>query len=172
MEMQGRRVLAVTPDRAWQALNDPEVLAACIPGCEKLEPIDEDRMKAVLALRVGPLAATFHGQVRLSERVHPARYTLHFEGQGGAVGFGSGTAQVVLDPHEQGCEIVYTVQAKVGGKIAQMGQRLIDGVAKSLAETFFQRLDQALQPPSSSATPAPALEAPAPARTSRRLWPW
>lgn len=145
MEMRGRYLLPVSRDQAWEALNDPEVLAACIPGCEKLELLSDDELEAVLALRVGPLSATFKGRVHLLDRVRPEAYTLRFEGQGGAVGFGNGTARVELAQHAAGSEISYTIQAKVGGKMAQMGQRLIDGVAKSLAETFFQRLEQHLQ---------------------------
>ncbi len=147
MEMQGSRPLAATQQQAWDALNDPQVLQACIPRCEKLEATGESQYAAVLALKIGPMAARFNGKVTLTEVRPPESYTLSFEGQGGVAGFGKGSAQVRLQPAVEGagCELVYTAQAQVGGKIAQMGQRLIDGVARSMADDFFSRLDDELQ---------------------------
>jgi len=147
MEMQGSRDLVATQQQAWDALNDPQVLQACIPRCEKLELSGEDQYAAVLAVKIGPVSARFNGKVTLSQVQPPDSYTLAFEGQGGVAGFGKGTAQVRLLPAAQGtgCQLVYTAQAQVGGKIAQLGQRLIDGVARSMAEDFFNRFDQELQ---------------------------
>jgi carbon monoxide dehydrogenase subunit G len=145
MEMQGSRRLSATQDRTWQALNDPEVLRACIPGCQKVERTAEDRFDVGLAVKVGPVSAKFTGKITLTDVLAPERYTLTFEGQGGAAGFGKGTARVQLTPAEGGCELAYTVQAQVGGRMAQVGQRLIDGVARSMAEDFFERFDQELQ---------------------------
>ena len=145
MEMEGSRVLAITQDQAWAALNDPEVLKASIPGCEKVEATGENRYAVVVAVKVGPLAAKFAGKILLSEVNPPESYTLTFDGQGGAAGFGKGQAKVKLTPQGTGCELAYSATAQVGGKLAQVGQRLIDGVARSMAEDFFKRFDQEVQ---------------------------
>lgn len=143
--MQGSRQLAITQQQAWEALNDPAVLKACIPGCEKVEPTGENQYAIGVALKIGPVSAKFAGKIVLSEIVPPTSYTINFEGQGGAAGFGKGNSAVLLKPNDAGCELTYTVHASVGGKIAQLGQRLIDGVAKSMAEDFFKRFDDAMQ---------------------------
>jgi uncharacterized protein len=145
MEMEGSRVLAITQDQAWAALNDPEVLKASIPGCEKVEATGENRYAVVVAVKVGPLAAKFAGKIMLSEVNPPESYTLTFDGQGGAAGFGKGQAKVKLTPQGTGCDLNYSATAQVGGKLAQVGQRLIDGVARSMAEDFFKRFDQEMQ---------------------------
>ena len=145
MEMEGSRVLAITQDQAWAALNDPEVLKASIPGCEKVEATGENRYAVVVAVKVGPLAAKFAGKIVLSEVNPPESYTLTFDGQGGAAGFGKGQAKVKLTPQGTGCDLNYSATAQVGGKLAQVGQRLIDGVARSMAEDFFKRFDQEMQ---------------------------
>ncbi len=145
MDMQGSRVLAATREQAWDALNDPEVLKACIPGCEKVERTGADSYALGMAVKVGPVAARFTGRIQLQDMQPPERYTLVFDGQGGAAGFGKGTAQVQLAPAEGGTELSYTVQAQVGGKIAQVGQRLVDGVARQMAEQFFQRFETQLR---------------------------
>lgn len=145
MEMDGSRVLAITQDQAWAALNDPEVLKASIPGCEKVEATGENRYAVVVAVKVGPLAAKFAGKIALSDVNPPESYTLTFDGQGGAAGFGKGQAKVKLTPQGTGCELNYSATAQVGGKLAQVGQRLIDGVARSMAEDFFKRFDQEMQ---------------------------
>ena len=143
MDMQASRSLAITQQQAWEALNDPAILKACIPGCDKLESTGENQFVVGMALKIGPVSAKFSGKIVLSDMNPPASYTLTFEGQGGVAGFGKGTAQVALAPNADGCELSYTVHAQVGGKIAQLGQRLIDGAAKSLAEDFFKRFDAA-----------------------------
>jgi carbon monoxide dehydrogenase subunit G len=145
MEMEGSRVLAITQDQAWAALNDPEVLKASIPGCEKVEATGENRYAVVVAVKVGPLAAKFAGKIALSDVNPPESYTLSFDGQGGAAGFGKGQAKVKLTPQGSACELAYSATAQVGGKLAQVGQRLIDGVARSMAEDFFKRFDQEVQ---------------------------
>ena len=145
MDMQGSRQLAITQQQAWDALNDPAVLKACIPGCEKVEPTGENQYAIGVALKIGPVSAKFAGKIVLSEIVPPTSYTINFEGQGGAAGFGKGNSAVLLKPNDAGCELSYTVHASVGGKIAQLGQRLIDGVAKSMAEDFFKRFDDAMR---------------------------
>jgi hypothetical protein len=143
--MQGTRQLAITQQQAWDALNDPTVLKQCIPGCDKIEASGENQYSMGVSLKIGPLAAKFAGKIALSDITPPDSYTIAFEGQGGPAGFGKGKAQVKLQPNADGVELAYTVQASVGGKIAQVGQRLIDGVAKSMAEDFFKRFDEEMQ---------------------------
>ena len=145
MEMQGARQLAITQQQAWDALNDPAVLKTCIPGCDKVEPTGENQYSIGMALKIGPVAAKFTGKIALSDINPPQSYTISFEGQGGPAGFGKGSAKVQLVPNDRGTELLYNVQASVGGKIAQLGQRLIDGAAKSIAEDFFKRFDDAMQ---------------------------
>jgi len=145
MDMQGSRQLAVTQQQAWDALNDPAVLKACIPGCDKVEASGDSQYAIGMALKIGPVSAKFTGKITLSEINPPASYKLAFEGQGGPAGFGKGSAAVTLTPDADGCELSYTVNATVGGKVAQLGQRLIDGAAKSLAEDFFKRFDEEMQ---------------------------
>ncbi|MCV0438047.1 MAG: carbon monoxide dehydrogenase subunit G [Hydrogenophaga sp.] len=145
MDMQGSRTLAVTQQQAWEALNDPEMLKACIPGCEKFELTEANTYAVTTAVKIGPVSARFNGRVQLSDIVPPNSYKLGFDAQGGVAGFGKGEAAVQLAPAGTGCELSYTVHSTVGGKIAQLGQRLIDGAAKSLAEDFFRRFDEALQ---------------------------
>jgi carbon monoxide dehydrogenase subunit G len=161
MDMQGSRQLAVTQQQAWDALNDPEVLKACIPGCDKVEATGENQYAVGLALKIGPVAARFAGRITLSEINPPHRYTIAFDGQGGGAGFGKGNSSVKLVPNEAGCELSYTVHAQVGGKVAQLGQRLIDGAAKSMAEDFFKRFDNEMQRrhPASDATDSIAADA-------------
>jgi hypothetical protein len=145
MDMQGHRALAITQQQAWDALNDPAVLKACIPGCDKVEPTGDNQYAVGMALKIGPVAAKFAGKILLSDIVAPESYKINFEGQGGVAGFGKGTAEVRLTPSGTGCELDYKVHATVGGKVAQLGQRLIDGTAKSMAEDFFKRFDEAMQ---------------------------
>jgi hypothetical protein len=163
MDMQGSRQLAVTREQAWDALNDPEILKRCITGCEKFELTADNTYAIAVAIRIGPVSARFNGKVTLADIVVPESYALRFDAQGGAAGFGKGESQVLLVPNEQGVELRYTVKSTVGGKLAQIGQRLIDGVAKSLAEEFFSRFEAELvkrfAPP--VAVPAPASEPPA-----------
>ena len=145
MEMQASRQLAVTQQQAWDALNDPAVLKACIPGCDKVEASGDNQYAIGMALKIGPVSAKFKGNIELSDIQPPASYKLSFEGQGGPAGFGKGSAAVLLTPNATGCELAYSVQASVGGKVAQLGQRLIDGAAKSMAEDFFKRFDLEMQ---------------------------
>ncbi|RZL64405.1 MAG: carbon monoxide dehydrogenase [Variovorax sp.] len=141
MEMLGTRQLGVTQQQAWEALNDPETLKACLAGCDKFESAGDDTYNVGMAVKIGPVSAKFTGKVTLTEITPPAGYKLSFEGQGGVAGFGKGASSVTLTPNDAGCELAYTVQAQVGGKIAQLGQRLVDGAAKSMADDFFKRLD-------------------------------
>ena len=175
MDMQGSRQLAVTQQQAWDALNDPEVLKVCIPGCEKIEATGENQYAVTNAIKIGPVAARFNGKIRLTDIDAPNGYSLLFDGQAGAAGFGKGTAKVSLTPQGDGCELAYSVNAQVGGKIAQVGQRLIDGVAKSMAEDFFKRFDEEMQ----RRFPAPVIPeestasaTPASAQSASKPLPW
>jgi carbon monoxide dehydrogenase subunit G len=145
MEMQGSRNLAVSQAVAWDELNNPDVLKACIPGCDRLEANGDHQYALGVAVKVGPVSARFGGKIVLSDIVPPQSYTITFDGQGGAAGFGKGVAKVQLAPEGNGSLLSYQVTAQVGGKIAQVGQRLIDGVAKSMAEDFFKRFDAQMQ---------------------------
>lgn len=172
MEMQGTRQLKVNQQQAWDALNNPEVLKACIPGCDRIEASGDNEFSMGTALKIGPVSAKFTGKIMLTDMQPPASYTLNFEGQGGVAGFGKGTAKVNLTPNAEGCELSYSVTAQVGGKIAQLGQRLIDGVAKSLSEEFFKRFDaetEKLYPP--QAQPAEPVPAPAADQPPAQGWP-
>jgi carbon monoxide dehydrogenase subunit G len=148
MEMLGNRRLGVTQQQAWEALNDPETLKKCIPGCDKFELTGDNQYTVALAVKVGPVSAKFNGKVSLADIMAPDSYKLSFEGQGGVAGFAKGASSVSLKPVAdggEGCELDYTVQAQVGGKIAQLGQRLIDGAAKSTADDFFKRFEAEMQ---------------------------
>ncbi len=144
MQMNGTRQLAASADQAWQALNDPEMLKACIPGCDKFEAVTDLQYAMGVSIRIGPVAAKFSGTVTLDEVVPPSSYVIHFEAQGGVAGFGKGSSRVQLVPNEDGVELQYQVESQVGGKLAQVGQRLIDVAAKSLAEDFFKRFEAKL----------------------------
>ena len=162
MDMHGSRALGVSQQQAWDALNDPEVLKVCIAGCDRLEASGDNQFTVGLAVKIGPVSAKFAGKITLSDVNPPASYTISFDGQGGAAGFGKGQSKVSLLPADAGCELQYTVNAQVGGKVAQLGQRLIEGAAKSMAEDFFKRFDAEMQ----RRYPAPATAAPsAPAST-------
>ena len=147
MDMTGERRIHAPRQRVWDALNDPEMLRAAIPGCESVTRTAEDAFEAKVALRIGPMAAKFGGKVRIENVNAPASYTITGEGDGGAMGFAKGGADVALE--EVGPEetlLTYTVKAQVGGKMAQLGARLIDSTAKSMADQFFDRFAAQLQP--------------------------
>lgn len=146
MDFTGRYVIAAPPQKVWDAINDPAVLKACIPGCEALDKTSPTDFVATAKLKVGPVSATFKGKVTLSNMEPPSRCTLSGEGQGGVAGFAKGGAEVVLTPQGAGTVLTYSAKATVGGKLAQIGQRLIDGAAKQIADDFFKRFSQAVAP--------------------------
>ena len=137
MEMQGEERIAASREAVWAALNDPEILKQCIPGCQSLEMTGDNEMSAAVKLKVGPVSATFKGSVTLENIRPPEGYTITGEGKGGIAGFAKGGADVAL--REDGAETVltYDVKAQVGGKLAQLGSRLIDSTSKKLAGQFF-----------------------------------
>ena len=172
MDMQGNRQLAATQEQAWAALNNPDILKACIPGCEKFELTEENNYNVGVALRIGPVAAKFSGTVKLMDIQPPHAYALLFEAQGGVAGFGKGESKVTLTPNADGCELSYTVHSKVGGKIAQLGQRLIDGAAKSLAEDFFKRFEEELLKSNQAQSQSEAELAPTPTAADKPAPKW
>ena len=121
MEMNGSRTVPADIDTTWRALNDPEVLKACIPGCESVERVSDNEYRLTMTARVGPVSARFTGRIVLADIVAPTSYTLSFEGQGGAAGFAKGEARVTLTADEPGTRIDYQVKSQVGGKLAQIG---------------------------------------------------
>jgi carbon monoxide dehydrogenase subunit G len=148
MEMSATRLVPAEPGEVWQALNDPEALKACIPGCESFTRETDTQWTAVVAAKVGPVSARFTGSIELADVVPPTSYTLHFKGQGGAAGFATGEARVALSPAGGGeTTLAYTAKAQVGGKLAQIGSRLVDGVAAKLADDFFDRFCARFAPP-------------------------
>ena len=157
MDFTGRYVIAAAPQKVWEGLNDPAILKTCIPGCEQLEKTSPTDFVATARLKIGPLSATFKGKVSLSELDPPHRCRLSGEGQGGVAGFAKGDAEVVLTPEGSGTVLSYTAKASVGGKLAQIGQRLIDGAAKQIADDFFKRFAATLELPTLS--PDPEIEA-------------
>ena len=147
MEMTNTRLVPAPVDAVWRALNDPAALKACIPGCESLERTGEDEWQATLAAWVGPVSAKFSGRMRMTDSTPPTGYTLKFEGQGGAAGFANGEARVTLAPAPQDqTTLTYVAKAQVGGKLAQIGSRLIDGAAAKLADDFFEKFGAQFAP--------------------------
>jgi carbon monoxide dehydrogenase subunit G len=160
MELTQTRSIAAPMESVWAALNDPVVLKSCIPGCETFDRVSDTEWRAVVATRIGPVQARFTGKVQLADVEPPTGYTLRFEGQGGAAGFATGEARVSLAPAQQGTTLTYVATARVGGKIAQLGSRLVDGVAAKLADDFFTRFAERLAPVAEIASAAPAAPTP------------
>ena len=144
MEFAGRYLIPAPPEAVWAALNDPEILKSCVPGCERMEKTDATHFQATATLKIGPVKATFKGNVALENLDPPRRATLRGEGQGGVAGFAKGEAEIVLTPQGEDTELAYTAKANIGGKLAQIGQRLIDGAAKQIADDFFNRFSDAV----------------------------
>ncbi|KAF7962605.1 carbon monoxide dehydrogenase [Cupriavidus sp. UYMU48A] len=134
MEMNQSQRLAVPQQVAWEALNDTALLKQCIPGCESIEPDGENAYQLALTAAVGPVKARFKGRMALHDIQAPDSYTIQFDGQGGAAGFGKGSAHVTLEPDGDETVLTYAVHAQVGGKIAQIGSRLVDAAARKMAD--------------------------------------
>jgi carbon monoxide dehydrogenase subunit G len=160
MNFTGRYVIPAPIESVWGALNDPEILKSCIPGCEELEKTSPTDFTAVATLKIGPVKARFRGKVALSDLDPPLRCKLSGEGQGGVAGFAKGDADVELAPDGTSTVLTYTARASVGGKLAQIGQRLIDGAAKQIADDFFGRFSAAIAAPAPELAPDPDVEAP------------
>ena len=154
--MTGERRIPAPRERVWAALNDPQVLKQCIPGCQSLEKTSDTDMTAAAAIKIGPISARFTGKVKLSELDPPNAYRISGEGQGGVAGFAKGGASVNLSDDGAFTLLAYTVNAQVGGKIAQLGARLIDSTAKSMADQFFDRFTAEVSAPAGVGADGPA----------------
>lgn len=186
MTMTGEVTLPADRPKVWSLLNDPEVLKAAIPGCESLEKTGENGFAAVVKTKIGPVSATFRGKVELSDIVPLVGYTIKGEGEGGIAGFAKGGAKVSVSDVPGGTLLHYDVEAHVGGKIAQLGARLIDGVAKNMADKFFASFaaaaasgaasppaaEPAARPTPAAPTRSPEPATPAQASWFRRMWEW
>lgn len=177
MELQQERQLPLPRETVWDALNDPEVLKACIPGCESFDRVDDNAYEAAVKAKVGPVNARFKGKVTLTDLNPPASYSMSFQGQGGQAGFVKGSADVALTEADGGCTVGYTAKAQLGGKLAQLGSRLVDGAARKTANEFFDNFvehmggsgeDSGNAGESAEATGEGASHAPA----SGRAWTW
>ncbi len=145
MDMQGSERIEAPVETVWRALNDPEILKQAIPGCESLEKSSDTQMTAKVVLKIGPIKAKFEGAVELQNLNPPHSYTISGEGKGGLAGFAKGGADVTLTPDGEGATLLsYTVKAEVGGKIAQLGSRLIESTSKKLAGEFFSNFSSAV----------------------------
>ena len=136
--MTGEQLVPLTQEATWRALNDTAVLKGCVPGCESLEPDGENRYQVAMVSKIGPVSARFKGVMTLEDVNEPHSYRIVFEGQGGVAGFAKGQATVTLTPEGDSTRLSYAAKAMVGGKLAQLGARLIDGVARKLATDFFK----------------------------------
>lgn len=147
MEMTGEQLIPAPQRDTWDALNDPEVLKACVPGCESITRVHDNEFHVLMVARVGPVSAKFRGRLTLFDIKAPDSYSLAFEGQGGAAGFAKGAAQVKLAPEATSkTRLAYEVKANVGGKLAQIGSRLVDAAAKKVADEFFQNFTRKMSP--------------------------
>lgn len=138
MEMTGQQLVPLPQEQTWQALNDTDILRECVPGCESLEKISDTQYQLTMRSKIGPVSARFKGVMTLEDVDRPHGYTMVFEGQGGVAGFAKGKASVALAPEGEATRLSYAVKAMVGGKLAQLGARLIDGVARKMADDFFK----------------------------------
>src|SRR5688572_8597178 len=176
--MSGEQLIAASQQDTWTALNDPEVLKACVPGCESITLVNPNEYQVLMTARVGPVSAKFRGRLSLSDIKPPHSYALAFEGQGGAAGFAKGGAQVKLFPEKDQTKLVYDVKASVGGKLAQIGSRLIDAAAKKVADEFFSNFTKRMagaedatvvMPEPAHGAAAPAAAGPMPAISNTTL---
>lgn len=165
MDFKGKYTIPAAPDQVWAALREPATLSACIPGCESVEQVSRNEYRAVATLKVGPVKARFQGKVMINDVIAPPGIAhamrLSGEGQGGAAGFARGQSEVHLAAEGSQTILEYSAKAVVGGKLAQIGQRLIDGAARSVADEFFARFSALMQTKIAAIMPAPASPAPA-----------
>lgn len=153
MELTGQQHISAARQKVWDALNDPAILARCVPGCERIDKVSDNEMHASVLLKIGPVRARFAGKIVMSDVQAPSSCVLSFEGAGGAAGFARGCSQVTLTEGSDGTALQYTVDASVGGKLGQIGGRLIDSSAKKMADEFFTAFNAVL---TDSAAPTPA----------------
>ncbi len=159
MDMTGEYRIAAAREAVWKALNDPEVLKQCIPGCDEIQQTSDTTLSAKVTAKVGPVKAKFTGDVTLSDLDPPNGYTISGQGKGGAAGFAKGGAKVSLEEDNGGTLLKYDVNATVGGKLAQIGSRLIDSTAHKMADDFFGKFAETVASKPASETPAPMVTA-------------
>jgi len=147
VEMTGEQLIPASQQETWKALNDPEVLKACVPGCESIARVNDNEYQVQMTAKVGPVSAKFRGRLSLFDIKAPQSYSLAFEGQGGAAGFAKGAAQVKLSPEGSQTKLSYDVKANVGGKLAQIGSRLVDAAARKVADEFFRNFTRKMSAP-------------------------
>ena len=147
MQLTDVKIIKASPDVVWAAILNPEVLKLCVPGCESMTGSVEDGFEATVKQKIGPVSATFTGLVQLSDIVEGRSLKISGEGKGGVAGFAKGGANVSFEPMEGGTRLTYEAEANVGGKIAQLGSRIIDSFAKKLADEFFTRFQAAVEEP-------------------------
>jgi carbon monoxide dehydrogenase subunit G len=151
MEMKGEQLVPASQKATWDALNDPQVLKACVPGCESIEATGPNEYLVLMVARVGPVSAKFRGKLTLSDVNPPQSYAIAFEGQGGPAGFAKGGAQVRIAAEGAATRLAYDVKANVGGKLAQIGSRLVDAAAKKVADDFFRNFNERFSAPAEPA---------------------
>jgi carbon monoxide dehydrogenase subunit G len=159
MEMSGEQLVPAAQQDVWNALNDPQVLKQCVPGCESIDPVGDNSYQVLMVARVGPVSAKFKGKLTLSDIKPPTSYAIAFEGQGGPAGFAKGSASVRLSAADGHTRLAYDAKASVGGKLAQIGSRLVDAAAKKVADDFFRAFNQkvaSLHPTAPAHAEAPA----------------
>jgi uncharacterized protein len=159
MEMTGDQLIPLAQADVWRGLNDPEILKACIAGCESIDKTAENEYKIAMVAAVGPVKARFTGKLALSDINPPNSYSIAFEGSGGAAGFAKGGADVKLATEGSSTRLTYTAKANIGGKLAQIGSRLVDGVAQKMADDFFVKFSNVMGSSASSNAAAPAAAA-------------
>jgi carbon monoxide dehydrogenase subunit G len=147
LKLSAERDIAAAPADVWAAILDPQVLKECVPGCQEMTSNAQDGFEATVVQKVGPVKATFKGAVTLSDMIVEESLTITGEGKGGAAGFAKGGANVRMEASETGTRLIYDVEAKVGGKLAQLGSRIIDGFAKRMADQFFEQFQAAVEGP-------------------------
>ena len=171
MELNGERLIPASVGATWAALNDPETLKGCIAGCESMERVGDDAFVVVVAMKIGPVSARFKGNLKMTNVVAPTSYTINFDGSGGVAGFGKGSADVALTAVEPlVTRLAYAARATVGGKMAQIGSRLIDATASKIAEDFFRAFEATLQTRApAGAAGVPVVAAPRPREAAGTL---
>ena len=176
MEQSGEYRIPASRERVWEALNDPDVLKECIDGCQSLTRVADDRFEGMVRARIGPVSATFRGDVSLVDLNPPQSYGLRVEAKGGAAGFGKGEASVTLEQSPDGTLLRYSARANVGGKLAQIGSRLVDGAVRKMADSFFAAFTARLGGPADTeagevtATQAEGATTTGEGTTRRRIW--
>ena len=177
MDMKDSRIINAPQDEVWAALNDPAMLKQCIIGCDSLEATADNAFVALMSVKVGPVSAKFKGKLQLENVQPPNSYTLKFEGQGGPAGFANGTANVSLtveSPHTT--RLDYTANAMIGGKLAQVGSRLVDAAARKIADDFFSKFEVLVAEPvvvaDGAAQVAAVIAAAPPAKSAIPIWVW